>query len=310
MSKEASAVDDDVIDVNTEVEGPFAIARVDARDMLAEFEAAAQLHPKLVQASIRMTHPQDWIAMGDKVYLQSTGVERMATPWGLVFGEPKVTREDYPDGEYAYVVVGPIGSRKTGVYYRAIQGGRSSRDPFFDRFDEDRPDKESWNQLTSEQRAAWKKLHRLPVDPMEVRKAAFTNWQCRGASMVTGMRGLTEKDLQEQGLSGIKKVSFGSGARGGDTTPGDLKQESVALWNEILKRTGGNLADAKQVLKEITSYPERKDKDGKVLYRAFDGLNSHEGFKDVQKVRIALSKLKEHAAFGDKAAAREPGGEG
>lgn len=298
-----AVVDADPVDVETETIGQFAIARLDPRTALAEFEAAADMHPKLVKASIRMTKPQDWIAMGGKVYLQGTGVERMATPWGLVFGEPKVVREDYPDGEFAYIVTGPVGSRRTGVYYQAVQGGRSSRDPFFDAFAAEKPD--NFRQLPREEQEDWKKKNRIPPDPMEVRKAAFTNWQTRGASMVTGMRGLTPEDLEREGLTGVKKVEFRSGARGGDATSGDLKAEATALWNDILKRTGGAIADAKQVLRDITSYPEKPGQ-----YKAFAGIDTPDAFRDLQKVRMAMNKLKNHPAFGDKAGDREPGAEG
>jgi hypothetical protein len=302
----SAVADNDPPDVETEMDGPFALARVDARDMLAEFEASAELHPKLVRASIRMTKPQDWLEMGGKVYLQGTGVERMATPWGLIFGEPTVTREDYPDGEFAYIVTGPVGSRKTGVYYRAIPGGRSSRDPFFDSYDEEKP--QGFKDLTPGEREQWKRAHRVMPDPMEVRKAAYTNWQTRGASMVTGMRGLTAKDLEEQGLTGVKSVAFTSGGKGGDTTPGDLKAEGTKLWNEILRRTGGDVPDAKKVLKDITSYAAYTNQAGRAV-SAFAGIDSPDQFRDTQKVRIALSKLKDHPAFGDKAAA-EPGSGG
>lgn len=301
-SQDAGAVvDHDTPDVETEMPGQFAIARLDPRTALAEFEAAAEMHPKLVKASIKMTKPQDWIAMGGKVYLQGTGVERMATPWGLVFGEPKVVREDYPDGEFAYIVTGPVGSRRTGVYYTAVQGGRSSRDPFFDAFTAEKPD--NFRQLPREEQEDWKRKHRIPPDPMEVRKAAFTNWQTRGASMVTGMRGLTLEDVEKEGLVGIKKVEFRSGSKGGDATPGDLKAEATAFWNECIRVSGGDLSMAKQVMRECTSYPAKEGQ-----YAAFAGIDSPDKFRDVGKVRIALNKLKAHPLYADKK--REPGGEG
>lgn len=297
MDKEGlvKSVDADVMDVETEMPGQFAIARVDARVALAEFEAAAELHPKLVRLSIKMTKPQDWIEMGGHVYLQATGVERIATPWGLIFGEPKVVREDYPDGEFAYIVTGPVGSRKTGVYYRAVQGGRSSKDPFFDTFDEDRP--KNWGDMPGPEKTAWKRQHRILPDAMDVRKAAYTNWQCRGASMVTGMRGLTAKDLEEQGHSGIKRVEFSSGGRGGDAVPADLKAEQVKLGNEVLKAAGGDKDAARQLMIDITS-------DG--AFKGFDSASKlSKGKWQFDKAR---KKLAEHPVFGEKAQ-REPGEE-
>lgn len=303
-AKQLVVADREPPDVMTDLQrGPWAMTQIDPKVELAKFEAAAELQRKLVPASIRATKPQDWIKMGDKVYLQATGVERIASLWGLVFGEPDVSRENYEDGNFAYVVTGAAGSRLTGVFYRGIQGGRSSADPFFDAFDTEKP--QGFRDLPPEQREAWKREHRIAPDPLDVRKAAVTNWQVRAASMLTGLRGLTPKDLADAGVSGVLEVQYGKGARGGDTTPGDLKAESTALWNDILKRTGGELATAKQVLKDITAYPAKEGK-----YSAFPGLTSHDGFKDLQKVRMAVSKLKGHPAYGDAATAAEPGSEG
>jgi hypothetical protein len=287
----------DVIDLETETDSPQSLTKVDPKSILAEFEATSALIPKLVAASIRATRPQDWIAVGDKVYLQGTGVERLASLWGLVFGIPAVGREDAPDGEYSYIVMGSVVCRKTGVGYQGIVGGRSSRDPFFDEFDEAKP--EGFKNLRVAEKNAWRETHRIPPDPMEVRKAAVTNWQTRGASMITGMRGLTVADLEANGIKGIKRIEYGSGAKGGDATPADLKAKRTALWNEILKATEGNLELAHSVLIDITKYASY-EKNGKAI-PAFPGAKTLEVVSD-RAIDIARSKLKNHPLFGN-----EPG---
>lgn len=300
--------DREVIDLDTEPIGPQALARVDPRDVLVQFEANAELMKRLVPASIRATKPQDWIRMGGKVYLQGTGVERIAALWGLRFYEPTVTREDFPDGEFAYVCRGAIECRLTGVSYQSIEGGRSSRDPFFDSFDQDKP--ENWNSMGNGEREEWRARHRLPVDPMEVRKAAVTNWQTRGASMLTGMRGLTQADLDACGVKDVKSVEYGAGKKGGSTAPADLKAQQTALWNDCLRRTGGEVALAKELLKDVTAYPAGKNKTTGQDYAAFSGADAVEKITRPQSIAIALEKLKKHPTFGDDAAARQPGEEG
>ena len=110
-------VDDDVIDV-TEALAPtgWAMKDIDPVRELAKFEAAAELQRKLIPASIKCTKPQDWVEMGGKVYLQGTGVERIAGLWGLVFDAPKIEKMDLGGGDFAYVVSGMAGSRRTGVF--------------------------------------------------------------------------------------------------------------------------------------------------------------------------------------------------
>ena len=292
-------IDREIIDTETETEGtPQAMVRQDPRSVLAEFEATAALIPKLVSASIPVTRPQDWIAVGDKVYLQGIGAERIAAMWGLILGEPRIVREDYPDGEFAYAVTGSVVCRKTGVGYQGVIGGRSSRDPFFDSFDEPKP--QGFRDLPKDQQAAWRETHRIMPDPMEVQKAAVTNWQTRAASMITGMRGLTLADLTANGITGVTKIEYGAGKKGGDTTPADLKAEQVKLGNEILKRVGGDKTAAADLCREITSNPDKG-------FKGFDTLTK---LTQDWQIKNAWKRLREHATFGDDAAGREAGGEG
>jgi len=275
--------------------GPWSMSKIDPAAELAAFESAAQLLSKLVPASIKATRPQDWVKMGDKVYLQATGVERLAPLWGLVFGESTVTREEYEGGEFGYVVRGPVGSRRTGVFYKVVEGGRSSSDPFFDSFDEDKP--KGFYDLSPAEKADWRAKHRVPPDPLDVRKAAVTNWMVRGASMLCGMRNLTPADLEQGGIRGVSEVAYRSGGKGGDTTPADLKSEQVKLGNEVLKRAGGDVDVAKSLMKDIT-----KGKD-------FAGFDTASRLTKDWQIKNAWTALKAHPVFGD-AAPREPGQEG
>src|SRR6185436_10342665 len=239
-------VDHDVIDVTadstSEALSPSAwTARdIDPVRELARFEAAAELQRRLIPASIKCTKPQDWVDMGGKAYLQATGVERIAPLWGLVFGQPEIEKIDQGGGDYYFVARGFAASRRTGCFYKSIEGGRSSDDPFFDRFDEDKPDWDTWKEMSADAKRDWKREHRIAPDELDVRKAAITNWQCRAASMLTGLRGLTQADLAAAGLTGVKKVDFAGGTKGGATSA-DLGQAKTEFWNDILKRTGGDM---------------------------------------------------------------------
>jgi len=282
--KETAAVDRaDVPDVIEDLTttGPWAMQRVDPVAELAKFEAAAELMRKLIPASIKATRPQDWVQMGKAVYLQATGVERLAPLWGLVFGAPKVEKEQNEDGSYSYIVTGAAYSRRTGVGYQEITGGRSSSDPFFGD----------------------------DADPLDIRKAAVTNWMTRAASMLTGLRGLTRADLEANGIGGVAEVQYKSGGKGGDAAPAELKAKRTALWNDILKRTGGDVEAAAAVLKEITAYAAYKNKTTGKDVAAFAGVTDPEKINSERSVDIATSKLKVHLVFGDNAS-REPGQEG
>ncbi len=288
----------DIIQLPDEL-GGWKMQAVDPVAELAKFEAAAQLQKVLLPASVKATRPEDWIDQGGKAYLQATGVERLAPMWGLVFGKYTVEKEVHEDGEYSYVVRGPIMSRRTGVIYGEIVGGRSSSDPFFDEFDEKRP--EGWNDLSVGEKESWKRAHRIPPDPLDVRKAAVTNWTTRGASMLMGMRGLTTTFVQATGeFAEVAKVAFGSGGKGGDTAPADIKAARTQLANDVMAAVGGDVANAKQLSKDITA--------GK----NFAGFDSVERLNQAWQVENARKKLDAHPVFGKSAkkAQREPGEEG
>jgi len=287
-------VDTDVVDVSEALTPTgWAMMDVDPTRELKKFEDAAELQRRLIPASIKCTKPQDWVEMGGKVYLQGTGVERIAGLWGLVFGEPTIEKLPLDGEDYAYVVSGFAASRRTGVFYKSIEGGRSSDDPFFDRFDEDKPN--DFKSLAADVRREWHRVHRIRPDELDVRKAAVTNWQTRAASMLTGMRGLTKKDLEDAGLTGIKSVQFASGAKGGAAAPADLVDARTAFWNDIMKRTGGDIEAARRVLKEVTAFGD------------FAGYTNHESIKNPKVIEIATGKVKAHPTFGD---APEPGSKG
>ncbi len=284
---------------------PWNMGAVDPVAELAKFEAAAELQSKLLPASIKRTLPEDWLDQGGKAYLQATGIERLAPLWGIVFGKYTVEREEHTDGSYAYIVRGWVYSRRTGVFYSGIVGGRSSADPFFDDFDEDKPP--DWSRLTPGERATWKRAHRIPPDPLEVHKAAVTNWSTRGASMLMGMRGLTVAYLEGLGMRGIRRVEYGTGAKGGSTTPADLKARRTALWNEILRRTRGELAVAKELLREVTKYDAYTAKKTGKKVAAFAGASSTDSLSEYA-LQVAETKVAEHKIFGDAAEASEPAG--
>jgi hypothetical protein len=303
VGEQAVNVDNDVIDVSEMSEAltpsAWSARDVDPQKELARFEASAELQRRLIPASIKCTKKQDWVDMGGKAYLQATGVERIAPLWGLVFGEPIVEKVELGGGEYYFVAKGFAASKRTGCFYKSIEGGRSSDDPFFDRFDEDKPEFEAWKALGADEKRDWKRAHRVPPDELDVRKAAITNWQCRAASMLTGLRGLTPEDLAAAGLTGVKKVDYATGTKGGATSA-DLGQARTEFWQDILKRTGGDLEAARKLIKECTSF--KKD-DGSM----FSGYDSHEGIKSAGMLGNAKKKLAAHPIFGDNP---EPGTKG
>jgi hypothetical protein len=239
---------EDVIDVGIDPNMPAPIRQQFMSlevpdDPIAAFEKQSALLAALRPKAIALTKPADWVDMGGKMYLQATGGERVTPLYGMVFGRKIVNRENYEDGSYAYFVEMPVFCRITGVYYASIEGGRWSGEEFFDSFDAPKPD--NFRDMPKDEQLAWRSAHRIPPNPIDVKKAAATNCEIRAVGKAGGLRGLTREDLEACGVKVTQKVSYGRGARGGGggegtipygdykgQTPQQLSDKDLAWWTK------------------------------------------------------------------------------
>ena len=173
----------------------------DKERMLQEWEYRKQVGAAIIPVALNKLNPSDFIFHGsgdDAVaYLQGKGADRLKPELGLIIPtEPKAERVDLGEGFFAYIVTGWAGSRSTGSADYVV-GGRSSKDAFFTKLDDDG--------------------NRKPVDELDVLKAAHTNWRCRAISGLCGIQGMTRADLKRYGfdVAKCKTVEYQSGSAGG-----------------------------------------------------------------------------------------------
>lgn len=183
-----------------QVSSPTAIEiQLDSQKVVSRIASVNQVIDGAVKVSLQRTNPSDWVKMGDKLYLQASGAQKLRAVWGLYYRERHSTKETNPDGTYSYIVTGIIGSKLLdGLYGEVtleIEGGRSSNDPFFT------------------------KGNREP-DPLDVRKAALANWEARAVTALLGLGNLSANDLIKNGVdvSQITGVNYTKGAEGGGNT--------------------------------------------------------------------------------------------
>ncbi len=177
---------------------------LDSRKAIERISAIAQVLDGCSKVSIQRTNPRDWVRMRTKdgkesFYLQASGAQKIRAIWGIYFRDRQVTRETNPDGSYAYIVTGTVGSKVLDQLYGEvvidIDGGRSSSDAFFSGG------------------------NRVP-DPMDIRKAAIANWEARAITALLGMKNFMAADLTKNGIN-IAEVAgfeFQKGAEGGGNT--------------------------------------------------------------------------------------------
>jgi hypothetical protein len=145
---------------------------------------------KIKQIALKVTNPRDWTDQGGNPYLQVSGAEKIANLFNISWriDEPICETED--DGHFTFTYTGTF-----SVSGRSIQvsGSRSSKDPFFKKYE--------WvNGVKTEKPIS-------AIDRRDVKMAAMTNLLGNGITRLLGIRNLTYADLEA--FAGIKADQIG-----------------------------------------------------------------------------------------------------
>lgn len=230
---------------------------LDSQKAIARIASIAQVIDGCAKVSIQRTNPSDWVRLkhidrsgkpSESFYLQATGAQKIRPIWGIYFRSRQVTKETNPDGSYAYIVTGLVGSKVLDQLYGEvvidIEGGRSSNDPFFT------------------------KGNRVP-DPMDIRKAAFANWEARAVTAILGLKNLSAADLAKNGVAvdAVSGYSFECGAEGGGNALVISEAQRKRLW-AICKEN----RVSETTLKEMLERKFKLDSTAKILRSQYEAI--------------------------------------
>lgn len=150
----------------------------------AEKRVAAIMQIKKISLSI--TNARDWTNQQDRPYLQVSGAEKIANLFNVSWriDEPRLEFEDDGHFTYTYKGVFSMGGRSIEV-----EGSRSSKDPFFKKYE--------WKDGVKTEKPI------SAIDKRDVKMAAMTNLFGNGISRLLGIRNLTWEDLLQ--FAKIKK---------------------------------------------------------------------------------------------------------
>ena len=141
---------------------------------------------KIKQVALKVTNARDWTDQQGNPYLQVSGSEKIANLFNISWRIEEPRCEEEPDGHFTYSIRGTftLGGRSIEV-----EGTRSSKDPFFNRYDKKGPKDEhgKFTQL----------LPPSTIDKGDVKKAALTNLFGNGITRMLGIRNLTWSDLEK-----------------------------------------------------------------------------------------------------------------
>lgn len=235
----------DATEIVKEVQADQMALRHDEVDSLAvirRVDAITKSIDGAVKVSLQRTNSSDWVKMGEKFYLQASGCQKIRSVWGIYFRDKQVAREDFQDGSYAYYVTGLVGSQLLDRFYGKeitveADGGRSSKDAFF-------TGKDGLKQ----------------ADPMDIRKAAISNFEARAITSFLGLKNFTQEDLTKNGINinAIQKVDYQKGAEGGGNASVISEAQGKRLW-AIAKQNSISEESLKKYLKLAHKIDSIKD---------------------------------------------------
>lgn len=164
-------------------------------------------------ATISLTLPEDWVRMGDFVYLQNKGCERISKAWGIEVdrvGPEDFTREDLPGSHVAWSVIVSGRCTRTGESKSEI-GSRSTVSDFYrSRYEEAGPAEKT-------------------VLVYDCKKSALTNAHGRLTRALTGMSGIATAQLQKYGfdVAQIPSAEYTKGGKGGKLNADDASDKQI-----------------------------------------------------------------------------------
>lgn len=215
-------------------------------------ERDIQIFKKVKTLSMSLTNESDWIVQGDGLYLQDSGSQKIAQPWGIksrilkdTNGKPIIEKEIHSDkkGEYyVFVAYGAGFSAKLGKSVEDVGTG-SQRDKFF-------------GMKAGELREV------EDIDINMIRKKAITNMHNRIVKRIIGLSSVTKEELKEAGLNidKIHRVEYETGSQKAAAVLSDeSKKKRNEIWKICLNLANGNEKDAAFVLSQVSYF---KDKDG------------------------------------------------
>lgn len=167
---------------------------------------------KVKQVALKVTNARDWTDQNGNPYLQVSGSEKIANLFNISWRIEEPKYEEESDGNFGYSIKGIF---SLGARTIEVEGTRSSKDPFFNRYEYKK------DPATGKEEKTVK--HPSTIDKGDVKKTALTNLYGNGITRILGIRNLTWDDLYK--YAGITqemvkgKVSYNQREANGDKPP-------------------------------------------------------------------------------------------
>lgn len=189
VEQEKEIVSIPFISEETEFDGNF----------IEKLEKNIESYRKIITIALKLTNEQDWTNQNGKPYLDCSGAEKIANPFGVQVKKQRKEKrieEDKKGQYYIWEYTATFSSTKLGREME-ISGFASSRDKFFAKVTK-------W--INGKPQTELKPMEE--VDQVRIMQKAQTNMMVNGIKRIIGLRNLTWEQLGEAGLKKEKFVSI------------------------------------------------------------------------------------------------------
>lgn len=135
---------------------------------------------KIKQMALKVTNASDWTDQQGKPYLQVSGAEKVANLYSVSWKIDEPTCEYEESGHFTYTYRGVFSMMGRSIQ---VEGSRSSKDPFFKKYD--------WKDGVKTEKPV------SELDRRDIKMAALTNLLGNGITRILGIRNLTWDDLEK-----------------------------------------------------------------------------------------------------------------
>jgi len=153
-------------------------------EMAKGAEARINAIKAIKNMALAVTNAHDWTNQQGRPYLQGSGAEKVAGLFNISWriDEPRYDVEE--DGHFTFTYRGSFSIAGRSI---EVDGSRSSKDPFFKKYD--------W--VDGEEGKKEKKEKPISaIDKRDVKMSAYTNCLANGITRLLGIRNLTWEDLK------------------------------------------------------------------------------------------------------------------
>lgn len=263
---------------------------------------------KIKQMALKVTNAGDWVDQSGKPYLLVSGSEKVGNLFNISWRIDEPVVETEADGHFTYTLRGVFSIPGRSI---SAEGSRSSKDPFFKKYEyikeDGKPDKRVEKPISA-------------IDRRDVRMAALTNLLGNGITRLLGIRNLSYDDLEK--FAGITKgmiqaIEYKGKGKASLKEPGKKQDKNGApaaavpiefCPSDVTQKGGKNKDTGKPWTKYII-------KDGETAYNTFSetfATTAKEAKDAGRKVKVTFNVGQygndiELVEFADDGPGREPG---